>query len=91
MKMRDMNFTTRRAFVGGGIAFLADSLLAVANPSVPVRGLVLNVRDLRGKLDWPKLAHESNINTLATHFAPADVMPFIQSDFGRRFLEGCAK
>ena len=92
-KMKHL-LSTRRTFLGGAVSLCASPLLAQVaegRKPPPVRGLVLNVRDLRGNLDWPRLAHESHVNTLATHFAPADVMPFIQSDFGRRFLDGCAK
>ncbi len=57
----------------------------------PVRGAVLHVKDLSGNFDWPKLAHEAGINTLATHVFPEDVIPFMRSDKGRRFMDGCEK
>lgn len=55
-----------------------------------MKGVVLHVDDLN-TMDWPKLAHESGINTIGTHMHPGQVIEFIQSENGQRFLEGCRK
>ena len=55
------------------------------------RGVVVSARDLSGAFDWPRLAHEAGLTTVATHIGPRDVMPFIKSGRGRRFLDGCAR
>ena len=55
------------------------------------RGVVVSVRDLSGAFDWPRLAHEAGLTTVATHIGPADVMSFIRSGRGARFLDACAR
>ena len=70
------------AFAAIGLAFSA-----VAD----VRGLVLSAKDLSGNLDWPKIAHEAGVGTLATHIGPKDVIPFLKGEKGRRFVDGCRK
>lgn len=56
--------------------------------SFPTRGLVLNVNDL-GTVDWPKIAKEAGLTTLATHITPSQVVEFIQSEKGQQFLKNC--
>lgn len=52
------------------------------------RGVILRVSDL-STLDWPGLAHENGITTIATHVTPNEVTAFIQSPKGQQFLERC--
>ncbi len=55
------------------------------------RGVVVSARDLSGAFDWPRMAHEAGLTTIATHIGPRDVMPFIMSGRGERFLDACAR
>jgi hypothetical protein len=55
-----------------------------------MRGIVLSVEDLE-TVDWPKLAYENGINTIGTHVTPEQVVKFIQSDKGKKFLADCKK
>ena len=55
------------------------------------RGVVVSARDLSGAFDWPRLAHDAGLTTIATHIGPRDVMPFIMSGRGERFLDACAR
>ena len=55
-----------------------------------IRGVVLSVQDLE-TVDWPKLAYENDINTIGTHITPGQVVKFIQSDKGEKFLADCKK
>ena len=55
------------------------------------RGVVVSARDLSGAFDWPRLAREAGLNTVATHIGPRDVMPFMQSGRGARFVDACAR
>ena len=55
------------------------------------RGVVVSARDLSGAFDWPRLAHEAGLTTIATHIGPRDVMPFMLSGRGARFLDACAR
>ena len=57
----------------------------------PTRGVVVSARDLSGAFDWPRLAREAGLNTIATHIGPQDVMPFMRSGRGARFVDACAK
>ena len=57
----------------------------------PTHGAVVRARDLEGSFDWPKLAHESGLTTLATHIGPEDVMPFLRSERGKKFLDECLR
>lgn len=54
------------------------------------RGIILDVDDL-STVDWPKLAKESGITTIATHITPEQVVKFIQSESGQHFLDECKK
>ncbi len=51
-------------------------------------GVVASVDDLK-TLDWPRLAAENGINTIGTHVGPGDVLPFLRSEKGKRFLSEC--
>ena len=72
--------------VGGCMAGGRGSRNAAAT-----RGVVVSARDLSGAFDWPRLAHEAGLTTIATHIGPRDVMPFIMSGRGERFLDACAR
>ena len=54
------------------------------------RGVVVSAKNLSGAFDWPRLAREAGLTTVATHIGPEDVLPFMKSDLGRRFTEACA-
>ena len=54
------------------------------------RGIIVSVRDLSGMLDWPSLAREAGLTTIATHIGPHDVMLFMRSGRGTRFADACA-
>ncbi len=54
------------------------------------RGVILHSVDLSTSLPWPQLASEAGLTTIATHFGPDDVIPFIQSPKGKQFQEDCA-
>ena len=55
------------------------------------RGVVVSAKDLSGGFDWPKMAHEAGLTTIATHVGPEDVIPFMQSDAGKRFVDSCVR
>ena len=55
------------------------------------RGVIVSARDLSGAFDWPRLAHEAGLTTIATHVGPRDVMPFMRSGRGTRFIDACAR
>ena len=59
-------------------------------PFFQMRGVVLCVEDLE-TVDWPRLAHENGINTIGTHITPMQVLNFIQSEKGEKFLSDCKK
>ena len=81
-----------KALVSSGVAFrFAGCVSPLQGRACGVHGAVLHVKDLSGVLDWPKLAHEVGIDTLATHVFPEDVIPFMQSEKGRKFVEDCAR
>jgi hypothetical protein len=52
------------------------------------RGVVLSTNDLN-TLDWPKIAKEAGLTTIATHITPSRVAAFIQSSNGQKFLKEC--
>ena len=55
------------------------------------RGVIVAAKNLSGAFDWPRLAHEAGLTTIATHVGPADVVPFMESGLGRRFTDACAE
>ncbi|MBO7687820.1 MAG: twin-arginine translocation signal domain-containing protein, partial [Kiritimatiellae bacterium] len=55
------------------------------------RGVVVSARDLSGAFNWPRLAHEAGLTTIASHIGPRDVIPFMLSGRGARFLDDCAR
>lgn len=57
-------------------------------PTMKMKGVVLSVPDLES-VDWPKLAAENGLNTLATHVFPHQVKAFIESEKGARFVAEC--
>ena len=72
--------------VGGCMAGGRGSRNAAAT-----RGVVVSARDLSGAFDWPRLAYEAGLTAIATHIGPRDVIPFIMSGRGERFLDACAR
>lgn len=59
-------------------------------PYFKMRGVVVGVHDLE-TMDWPKIASENAINTIGTHISPDEVLLFIRSEKGRKFLSDCKK
>ncbi len=87
--------------------FLKNSTPAIASILVPglisntfsygsavsrlkTRGVVLSAEDLL-TLDWPLLAHEANLTTIAIHVTPSQVSEYIKSYKGQQFLLDCKK
>lgn len=56
--------------------------------SLTTRGIVLTTADLL-TLDWPELAAKAGLTTIATHIMPSEVIPYMQSSKGKRFVEDC--
>ena len=79
-------------FAGGMISHslltAGESDKAASSP-LKTRGVIVRADDLETPLPWPKLAHDAGLTTIATHFGPPDVVPFIQSDKGKKFLDEC--
>ena len=55
-----------------------------------MRGVVLNTVDL-STVDWAKKAHEAGINTIGTHMYPGEVVEFLQTQKGKRFMADCRR
>lgn len=55
------------------------------------RGVVVYTADLSCSVDWPKLARDAGISTIATHFGPGDAIRFMQGARGRQFMDDCAR
>lgn len=53
-----------------------------------MRGLVLSTAEL-SEVDWPAMAHETGINTIGTHITPSEVLDFMQTPAGKRFVREC--
>lgn len=91
------NFFSRRGFLRGASAmallsgFSGCRMFGCAGGLKPTRGVVLGCPDLSGDFDWPRLAQEAGLTTIGTHFGPGDVMPFLKSAKGRRFLDSCGE
>ena len=54
------------------------------------RGAVIVVRDMETH-DWPALAREAGLDTLATHVRPREIEAFFKTDAGHRFKDGCRR
>lgn len=92
---RESDFLKRRAILRAALIlpFLGVRNLSAGSeqrPSRATRGLVLNTNDL-STLDWPLLAHDAGLTTLATHITPSEVTAFLQRSEGERFLDRCAQ
>ncbi len=91
---------SRREFfgsLGAGLGTAALSGLvarargaAADMPWFRTRGAVIVVRDME-TYDWPALAKESGLSTLATHIRPSEIAEFVRTEAGQRFLEGCQR
>ena len=88
----------RRDFIGQAAAVLTTVGVCGCmfgrrgnRPPATTRGVVVSARDLSGALDWPRLAREAGLTTVATHIGPQDVMPFMRSGRGARFVDACAR
>ncbi len=92
-----INGAGRRDFIHGVAAALSYACLGgcvvrhgTVRTPFATRGVVVSARNLSGAFDWPRLAREAGLTTIATHIGPEDVLPFMKGDFGRRFTESCA-
>lgn len=88
--------SSRRGFIGGVAAFAACGMAIPSAAAKPMskgvtRGIILSGRDLSGRLNWPKIAAEAGLTTIGTHVGPSDVLPFMRSGRGKRFVDECAK
>lgn len=94
---------TRRGFLAqlAGVGLTAAGVLGCAGsrpggggsgprPFFLTRGAVLVVQDMQ-TLDWPALAAEAGLTTLATHIRPSEIAAFVKTDAGERFLAGCRR
>lgn len=54
------------------------------------RGAVLVVKDME-TLDWPALARQCGLTTLATHIKPGEIEAFVKTEAGQRFLNSCQR
>ena len=63
-----------------------------ASCAFATRGVVLVPSDL-SLGDWPERAAAAGLSTIALHgrFPRTDLVPFVESDDGRRFLDRCAQ
>jgi hypothetical protein len=80
---------------GAGAGSLAGCVNTRANhgagkPCFQTRGAVVVVKDMQ-TLDWPALAKEAGLTTLATHIKPSEIAAFVQTEPGHRFLESCRR
>ena len=66
----------------------ASSGWAASDSRFKTRGVILDTHDL-STLDWPKLARDAGLTTLATHIRPSEVTAFLQRPEGATFLERC--
>lgn len=84
---------TRRTWCVKHAVFIAGVSVChlVSAAAITTRGVVLTPKDLSGELDWPKLAHDAGITTIGTHVGPSDVMPFLRSGKGEKFLADCRR
>ena len=55
-------------------------------PFFLTRGVVLVTRDIE-TLDWPTRAKAAGLTTIATHIFPQEIVDFLATDPGQRFLE----
>jgi len=77
--------------LGAGALLAADRPVTTPDTGEPfftTRGAVLVVRDME-TYDWPALAHEVGLTTLATHIRPAEIAAFVKTEAGQRFLAEC--
>ena len=69
---------------------LALLIAACNTPSpAPMKGIILNTHDLSSVPDWPERAAANGINTISTHMFPGEVLQFIRSAEGQRFMQKC--
>lgn len=91
---------SRREFLGSlgsgfGVAALAGGASngSAANTGerwFRTRGAVIVVKDMT-TCDWPALAKKAGLTTLGTHIRPGEIAAFVQTEAGRRFLDGCQR
>lgn len=57
-------------------------------PFFLTRGVVLVTRDI-ATLDWPTRAKAAGLTTIATHIFPQEIVDFLATEPGQRFLQQC--
>jgi hypothetical protein len=57
-------------------------------PVFLTRGVVLVTRDIE-TLDWPTRAKAAGLTTIATHIFPQEIVDFLATEPGQRFLQQC--
>jgi hypothetical protein len=57
-------------------------------PFFQTRGVVLVTRDI-ATLDWPTRAKAAGLTTIATHIRPQEIVDFLATEAGQRFLRQC--
>lgn len=90
MKRRDFIMRSAAALAAAGAGGCRMFGGRRSAPPQATRGVVVSARDLSGAFDWPRLAREAGLTTIATHIGPRDVLPFMKSGRGARFLDACA-
>lgn len=91
-------FLRRTAVIGmssagaSGVSGCAGAGVARGNgrPFFLTRGAVLVVQDMES-YDWPALAKDAGLTTLATHIKPSEIAVFVKTEAGQKFLENCRR
>lgn len=63
---------------------------SIREPWFKTRGALLLMSDIE-TYDWPALAKQAGLSTLAAHIRPSEIEGFTKRDVGRRFLEDCRR
>ena len=76
-----------------GMLLIAGAILTLSackeKSFFEMRGVVLRPSDLA--IDWVQMAHENGVNTIGTHMVPSEVIAYLQSEKGQKFLADCKK
>ena len=91
-------FFTKFANVNRLISIALAALVFLASCSrakddgtrLQMRGLVLSTKEL-AEVDWPSIAAENGINTIGTHITPSEVLGFLDTEEGRKFMRDCKR
>ena len=84
----------RRAFLKASLLapllFSENFSSAGESERFKTRGVILDTNDL-STLNWPRLARDAGLTTIATHITPSEVIRFLERREGKLFLERCAE